>query len=181
MHKVFLEQTLNSFTKQDNKFYKSFNQLLNFSSHSYLRKERMKMYFILTLVSYKLIMQSKKNIHILDDEGFYQKVLISYKDFSKNKKKILRCIKIYLDNCPKINSLIYVNNLTKKIKSFSKNRKIGFYYSEVDLKNNLKNWTLLTSFIIKYTKKTKHNVYKKSNKNKIKINETIKFILKKHK
>ena len=34
-------------------------------------------------------MQSKKNIHILDDEGFYQKVLISYKDFSKNKKKIL--------------------------------------------------------------------------------------------
>ena len=65
--------------------------------------------------------------------------------------------------------------------NFSKNRKIGFYYSEVDLKNNLKNWTLLTSFIIKYTKKTKHNVYKKSNKNKIKINETIKFILKKHK
>ncbi len=181
IRKVFLEQTLNSFTKQDKKFYKSFNQLLNFSSHSYLRKERMKMYFILTLVSYRLIMQSKKNIHILDDEGFYQKVLISYKDFSKNKKKILRFIKIYLDNCPNINSLIYVNNLTKKIMNFSKNRKIGFNYSDVDLKNNLKNWTLLVSFIIKYSKKEKHNVYKNKNKNKIKINETIKFILKKHK
>ena len=73
MHKVFLKQTLNSFTKQDNKFYKSFNKLLNFSSHSYLRKERMKMYFILTLVSYKLIMQSKKIFTYLMMKAFTRK------------------------------------------------------------------------------------------------------------
>ena len=154
--------------------YKIYMKILSYSAHSKLRKKRMEIYFLLKIFSFKLSVKKQKSLYfILDDEGFYQNVIIKYQNFERNKKNIFKEIKKYIDLCPRPNFLIIVNSKNKEIINRIKLRKNGHQYFEDDLSNDLQNWYQVRSFLIslinkKNTKMLKFNNNKSISEFKIK-------------
>lgn len=145
-------------------FYKIYMKILNYSAHSNLRKKRMEVYFLLKILSFKLSVKKHKSLYcILDDEGFYQNLIIKYKDFETNKKAIFKQIKKYIDLCPKANFLIIINNKNKEIINRTKLRKKGHHYFEDDLSNDLQNWYQVKNFLISLINKKKIKIIKYNN------------------
>ena len=89
-----------------------------------------------------------KKYFILDDEGFYQNLIIKYKNFKVNKKKIFQEITRYINLSPKPNFLIIVINKNEEIIKRANLRAIGYKYHEDDLLNKLENWNQVKTFLI---------------------------------
>ena len=152
--------------KDDENFisYRYYKRLVNLSSHLSYRKNRMLDYFI---VEFYLLLKINSNNIFIFDEGFFQKILLEFRDFKKNEKKIFVFLEKYLKTCKKPDYIIFIKTKPKKCIERSNKRKIGYTYVEKDIKNNLKNWIKVSNFIEKYLKKRKIKNYKLNNLNKI--------------
>ena len=154
--RIFIFFVVKSFNKKDYFFYKSYKNLLGLSAHSQIRKKRMEIYFLLSYLGFYLFKKIKlSDTQIIDDEGFYQKILIKYSDFALNKKKILHGVKKYLNFCPKLNNALIIYNSRKKIILRVKKRNQGYTYIKEDINNNLLDWSKVMSYIISDIRKKK--------------------------
>ena len=177
--RIFIFFVVKSFNKKDYFFYKSYKNLLGLSAHSQIRKKRMEIYFLLSYLGFYLFKKIKlSDTQIIDDEGFYQKILIKYSDFSLNKKKILHGVKKYLNFCPKLNNALIIYNSRKKIILRVKKRNQGYTYIKEDINNNLLDWSKVMSYIISDIRKKKFNTvfFKNKNIQKFKDIQSIRFL-----
>ncbi len=157
--RIFIFFVVKSFNKKDYFFYKSYKNLLGLSAHSQIRKKRMEIYFLLSYLGFYLFKKIKlSDTQIIDDEGFYQKILIKYSDFVLNKKKIIHGVKKYLNFCPKLDNAIIIHNSRKKIISRAKKRNQGYAYIKEDINNSLMHWDKVMSYIIGDIKKKNFNI-----------------------
>ena len=153
--------------------YKTYKRILNFSAHSSQRVKRMEVYFLLKVLSFKLSKKlNSKKYCILDDEGFYQNLIIKYKNFKVNKKKIFQEIIRYINLSPKPNFLVIVINKNEEIIKRANSRAIGYKYHEDDLVNKLENWNQVKTVVIdsinnKNVKLVRFNNYNNFDKSEI--------------
>jgi|TARA_B110000259_G_scaffold188488_1_gene248125 hypothetical protein len=154
-------------------FYKTYKRILNFSAHSSQRVKRMEVYFLLKVLSFKLSKKlNSKKYCILDDEGFHQNLIIKYKNFKVNKKKIFQEIIRYINLSPKPNLLVVVSSKNEEIIKRTNLRAIGYKYYEDDLLNKLENWNQVKTFLIdsinkKNVKLVRFNNYNNFDKSEI--------------
>tara|TARA_B110000858_G_C17785825_1_gene467236 strand:+ start:592 stop:1392 length:801 start_codon:yes stop_codon:yes gene_type:complete len=177
-----LIKLISSFLKnsKNNLFYKSYKKILDFSAHSPQRIKRMEIYFLLKILSFGLSKKfNNKNYFIFDDEGFYQNILIKYKDFNINKIKIFNEIKRYIHLSPRPSFIILIDNKNKQIIKRANLRTVGYTYYEDDLVNNLKNWDQVKNFLINCIQKKNIKMVKINNMDnldKLKIKKLIKIL-----
>lgn len=168
-----------SLSKKNFLLYKYYKNLLSLSSHSIIRKVRMEINFLLSFMGFYLYKKNKfTDSQIIDDEGFYQKIIMRYSNFSYNKKKIFYNIKKYLDLCPKPDKVLIFYLLNKNIISRIKKRKQGYSYIKEDIDNNLLYWNKVIDYVILFIKKKINVIIINNNGNKkcLKKNKTINFL-----
>lgn len=149
-------------TNSITKFIECFEQILNLSDHSKIRKKRMKIYFLLKILAIQAVDKHKfyKDFFLIDDEGIYQSILISFKNFQLNKNKIVQLIKKFIKLAPSPDKIILVDSKLKKIINWSQKRRGGFKYSKSDLNNKLFEWQIIKFLLINELKKKKIKFFK---------------------
>ena len=114
--------------KRNKKIINNYKKLVNVSSISQKRKNRViaRFNYFASMYYYVLKHNDHKDIKILQDEGFYQKIFLNY---NYDKKLTYVLINQYLKSIPKIGKVIFIDEKLDTCINRLKKRKL-FYVSK---------------------------------------------------
>tara|TARA_Y100001970_G_scaffold197272_2_gene239963 strand:- start:3308 stop:4081 length:774 start_codon:yes stop_codon:yes gene_type:complete len=118
------------FKKNNSKLCKYFESLVNQTNYSQKYKKKHIRNFKTFCSSYNYFFKNYKNSNflIVNDEGFFQRVFLDYKQ--NRDKKIIKKIKLYIKEIPKDLNLLHVKTPIKKSIEQCNNRGKDFSYKK---------------------------------------------------